>query len=717
MNFLSCFTIILLFIINSLEIVSAQIAKQRSHSCPYYNFVYPNSQGDLNWNPFVISNPGQQRTKILKNDQNNYCDNYDNLPSKNLPGNRTQNELWDSHSPLYIKDQNLTGTSEAIFNPQGVREDWIYTLDHKVSGYDWASDVAVDDSGNIYITGYTTNLPNGMDFLTIKYDSHGQELWRVNYDGEQHGDDFAKEIVIDDNNDIIIAGYGTSKNFDEDMLIVKYDSQGRLKWQAHFNSADNAVDIFHDMLVDMQGNIYLLSKSLSLVKFSPDGLQLWMNQINVTLTSAIYFSINTENSEIIIDSQQNIYITCSTEYRLKSLEQYISVGEIWIFKYDPSGNHVWTRSYSRSELTMEHLHCAGIDKFDNIFISGISWNESDWNENTTHSILVKYDSEGNLLWDKTDTYRGYNQIKLDNSGNLYRNAGINLEKYNQSGNLIWSRQIEAFDSWNWPFLGGRKIFLDIVIDSLDNIILTGVKDRNIAAAKITLHGDLSWNALYKPPDSYISWPHAFTVSKTGEVIICGISSDPLYSNHDYLTLKYDPQGNEEWNATYNGNDTQLGETYHLGLDMHGNVYLSGFDGEQKILTKIGFEGNVEWLHNNEDSYEIDMKTDGWGNCYFLYSKFNIVKRNNKGKLLWNAKYQNPLDGGYYSYGMYLDQEGNTYVFGDGYYEENEDTYVNYILVIKYDQNGILQWQERISGYSLNSYYVNSNGNVYFTGWT
>ncbi len=54
---------------------------------------------------------------------------------------------------------------------------------------DWARGVAVDSSGNVYVTGYYTNGVSD-DYCTIKYNSSGSGLWTKSYNGG--GNDFRK---------------------------------------------------------------------------------------------------------------------------------------------------------------------------------------------------------------------------------------------------------------------------------------------------------------------------------------------------------------------------------------------------------------------------------------------------------------------------------------------------------------------------------------------
>ena len=119
-------------------------------------------------------------------------------------------------------------------------EGWIGTKQWGTTVEDYGSGVAVDGSGNIFVTGYTqgnldgnTNV-GGDDIFLTKFDPLGVKGWTLLIGTTS--EDRATGITVDSNGDIYITGY-TRGNLDgntnlgwEAAFLSKYDSSGSRKW-------------------------------------------------------------------------------------------------------------------------------------------------------------------------------------------------------------------------------------------------------------------------------------------------------------------------------------------------------------------------------------------------------------------------------------------------------------------------------------------------------
>lgn len=142
---------------------------------------------------------------------------------------------------VFVTKINSTGTS------------LIYSTFIGGTSNDEGSDIAVDASGNVYITGYTAStnfdITSGVfqttfggafffgDIFVTKLNNNGTSLVFSTYLGGSD-DDFANDITIDGSNNVYVAGYTYSTNFDlqspiqnsltgqTDITITKLNSSG-----------------------------------------------------------------------------------------------------------------------------------------------------------------------------------------------------------------------------------------------------------------------------------------------------------------------------------------------------------------------------------------------------------------------------------------------------------------------------------------------------------
>ena len=62
--------------------------------------------------------------------------------------------------------------------------------------------MVADGSGNVYVTGYT-GAPDHYSYVTIKYNSAGQEEWNVAYN-PPNGISFAAAVAIDHSGNVYV---------------------------------------------------------------------------------------------------------------------------------------------------------------------------------------------------------------------------------------------------------------------------------------------------------------------------------------------------------------------------------------------------------------------------------------------------------------------------------------------------------------------------------
>ncbi len=96
-----------------------------------------------------------------------------------------------------------------------------------------------DNSGNIYTTGITSSNGTNFNVQTIKYDANMNLLWVQNFDGYGK-DDQGTDIAVDNAGNVIVTGYSTLTNLTKELLVLSYSPSGILNWNGKKQPVYNA---------------------------------------------------------------------------------------------------------------------------------------------------------------------------------------------------------------------------------------------------------------------------------------------------------------------------------------------------------------------------------------------------------------------------------------------------------------------------------------------
>jgi len=205
-----------------------------------------------------------------------------------------------------------------------VTEEWVARYDGPANDYDIATSLAVDGAGNVYITGcsdfYTD--PFVGDYATIKYNSSGVEQWVARYDGSASNWDVAFAIAVDDAGNVYVTGGGGGE-----YATVKYNSSGVEQWVARYDGLGNGNDKAQDIALDDSGNVYVTGYSkgsgiedydYATVKYNSAGTELWVARYDGPASGW------DRTCAIAIDDSGNVYVT-GWSYGSGTLEDYATV--------------------------------------------------------------------------------------------------------------------------------------------------------------------------------------------------------------------------------------------------------------------------------------------------------------------------------------------------------------------------------------------------------
>jgi len=413
----------------------------------------------------------------------------------------------------------------------GVSEEWIATYNGPGNRWDFASAMAVDHMGNVYVTGKSDGTDMWADYATIKYDPNGDELWVRRYNGPGMYTDEASAIAIDDSGNVYVTGSSYSVETNFDYATIKYDLNGNELWVARYTGPEDGEDYARAIAVDGSGNVYVTG-------------YIWNSGEPFT---------------------RNDYAT---------------------IKYDPNGNELWVRIFdglSQPDFLYDEASAIAVDAYGNVYVTGRRAYGSIFAYDYDY-LTIKYDSSGNLLWART--YDGLGEdddealaITIDGSGNVYVTGASEGDgtfydyatiKYDPNGNPLWLRR------YNGPENDGDQAGA-IAVDGSGNVYVTGVSGGagtmgDYATIKYDSNGDELWVSRYDGPGNATDWPSAIAIDGSGDVYVTG-RSEGDWTGQDYATIKYDTNGNELWVRRYELGVSEAAVA--IALDGSGNVYVTG----------------------------------------------------------------------------------------------------------------------------------------------
>jgi len=310
-----------------------------------------------------------------------------------------------------------------------------------------------------------------------------------------------------------------------------------------------------------------------------------------------------------------------------------------------------------------------VDSQGNIIVAGTSYDSS-----TNNFHIIKYDSEGNELWNITydsGIDDEATDVTVDSEDNIivigFTGRGVfdegyyHIIKYDENGRRLWDKFYK---------LGDLSVPFGITVDSEDNIIATGVRlkygfggiELPCWTIKVDRNGDMLWNKTFQIgiEDEGLS----VVVDREGNILVVGVSVS--FYQYASFTVKYDRYGNEIWSKRF-ANDSAA---YDIAVDSKNNIVVAGSNLSNRA---------------NPDYY--------------------ILKLNENGDEIWTRRFDS--GGPDYAYAIKVDSDNNVIIGGSSQFRH---------CILIYDKNGkeLLIKKPQVNG-SIMDIAIN-NKMIYTTGW-
>jgi hypothetical protein len=221
----------------------------------------------------------------------------------------------DGNGSVYITGWSNGGSSgddyaTIKYDTNGTQK-WVRRYNGAGNRNDSATAMTVDKAGNVYVTGQSNGAGSDYDYATIKYDTNGVQKWVRRYSGPGSGWNYATGIAVDSIGNVYVTGRSQGGSSSDDYATIKYDTNGVKKWVRTYNGPGNGHDCASAIAVDGTGNVYVTGSATgtgrtadyATIKYNTNGVQKWVRRYNGPGNGW------DQTPSIAVDSSESVYVT------------------------------------------------------------------------------------------------------------------------------------------------------------------------------------------------------------------------------------------------------------------------------------------------------------------------------------------------------------------------------------------------------------------------
>lgn len=328
----------------------------------------------------------------------------------------------DNNNNVYVCGGSTQGSPAtddfliAKYNPSGTLQ-WQVRLGNTTAAQT-AEGIKTDGSGNIYVVGYTGNVAGGFDVQLAKYDTTGAIQWQRSLGLGGTAFNFGRDIAVDSSGNCYITGQEVVSTNDR-LLTAKYDTNGVLQWQRRLTGSSTS-DRGQGVAVDSSGNVYVSAFSNTnnidyndfiIAKYNTSGVLQWQRRLGTDLKTSFGMSA-------AVDGSGNVYVNGY------SGDSPSGSNRMLIVKYDTSGVLQWQRRLGFSATSFQGTSVA-VDTSGMVYICGNGQAEAGGKYVT---ILAKLpgDGSGTGGYLSAGSFLMYEASSLTNSAATLANSAAGL---------------------------------------------------------------------------------------------------------------------------------------------------------------------------------------------------------------------------------------------------------------------------------------------------
>ncbi|HMF30209.1 MAG TPA: hypothetical protein VKK79_02250 [Candidatus Lokiarchaeia archaeon] len=397
--------------------------------------------------------------------------------------------------------------------------------------------VTLDPTGQfLYMAGETNAVLGDHtkgDACLVKFSINGTQLWNQTWGNPSWADYAESHPAVDASGNIYLAGRTENNVVAQSAFLLKYAPDGTLLWADTYGTGSLPSEAT-DVTVDSSGFVYIAGLTqlvlgdyqALIVKFYPNGTQIW----NTNWGGPGTYPAGCEYvTGISVDNSNNLYICGLTNsYGAGGYDGFVS-------KYNAMTSAlIWNKTWGGTGDD-EFCRC-GLGPDGLLYVVGLT---NSFGAGGYDGVIVKYDTNGNQVWNRTCggildeqlrelCFDAQNNIYVSGTTNSFGAGGLDIYflKYDSTGNLLWNR------TWGGPLDEGIGT---IQIDANHNIYLGGYT-YNWGAG----NGDAFIAYIHDTPaitaPSTLSYPYGISGNNISWSINDYITNSPTYSVYHNSTL-------------------------------------------------------------------------------------------------------------------------------------------------------------------------------------
>jgi hypothetical protein len=426
--------------------------------------------------------------------------------------------------------------------------------------------IVVNRSGNVFVTGESYQIGSS-DWATVAYSGAGVPLWTNRYSGEGDGYERASALAVDASGNVFVTGWSIKGGSTYDYATIAYSNVGVPLWTNHYHGFGKIDNVARAVTVDNLGTVFVTGQSGNYgdfydyvtVAYSGGGIPLWTNhhgELRRYPRGA---------NAIAVDPGGNLFVSGN------SYSGYDS--DFATVAYSGTGVSLWTNHYNGPGNWDQEDRAIGIavhQSSGNVFVTGFSYNAAALRDFAT----VAYSGDGTPLW--TNRYNGPGNsddqpaaIAVDHRGNVFVTGDSHDGRSFDYATVAYSR--DGVPLWTNRYGGlGDDHATAVAVDACGKVFVTGESripgppyDYDYLTVAYSGDGVPLWTNRYNRPLSFDDQARAIAVDRIGNVFVTG------YSGYDGATIAYSGAGVPLWTNRYNGPESGI------AVDVAGNVLVSG----------------------------------------------------------------------------------------------------------------------------------------------